>query len=365
MKWSIRLGTVAGIGVFVHVTFFALLAWVGYIYWQAEQSVVAALVGVAFILVLFTCVVLHEFGHALTAARYGVRTRDITLLPIGGIARLERMPEQPVQELLVALAGPAVNVAIAAVLYGLLAATGSLTPMEPESVVSGPFLQRLMLVNILLVVFNMLPAFPMDGGRVLRALLAMRIGHARATRIAATVGQGMAVLFGIAGLFGNPVLLIIALFVWIGAGQEAAATQMRAALGGFRVEHAMVTDFRTLAPRETLGDAVKLLLAGAQRDFPVVEGDAVAGGVVVGLLTRAELLQALGRKADGEEVASVMLRDYESAPPSAGLDAATERLQRRGHSTMLVISSGRLVGLLTLENVAEFVAVEGARRGGP
>jgi Zn-dependent protease len=227
MKWSWKLGEFRGIGVYVHATFFILIGFIVLSYWSQGQSLQATLAGVGFILALFACVVLHEFGHALMAAKFGVKTRDITLLPIGGLARLERMPDEPMQELWVALAGPAVNVVIAAALYAWLQLTTSLTPLGQLSVTSGPFLERLMFVNVVLVLFNMLPAFPMDGGRVLRALLANHMEYTRATQIAATVGQAMALVFGFVGFFTNPFLLFIALFVWIGAAQEASMAQMK------------------------------------------------------------------------------------------------------------------------------------------
>src|SRR3989338_8779962 len=209
MKWSTRIGTFAGIDVYVHTTFLILIAWVAFAHWQTGHSAAAAMEGVAFILALFGCVVLHEFGHALTARRFGIKTRDITLLPIGGLARLERMPDDPRQELWVALAGPAVNVVIAAALFFSLRLTASLWSLSDAARVGGGVVSQLMWVNVVLVAFNLLPAFPMDGGRVLRALLARRLAYARATQIAATVGQGMAILFGVVGLFSNPMLMFI------------------------------------------------------------------------------------------------------------------------------------------------------------
>ncbi|NUM69016.1 site-2 protease family protein, partial [candidate division KSB1 bacterium] len=256
-------------------------------HWFQGNSLSMLVSGVGFILALFGCVLLHEFGHALTAKKYGIKTRDITLLPIGGVARLERMPDDPRQELWVALAGPAVNVVIAIALFLWLVVTNTFEPLGGLTVTSGSFLERLMIVNIWLVLFNMLPAFPMDGGRVLRALLATRKGYARATQIAAGIGQGMAFLFGFIGLFTNPFLLFIAFFVWIGAAQEASMVQMKTAVGGIPVKLAMLTNFQTLASHDTLNRAIELILAGSQQDFPVVDD-----GKVVGVLTRGDLLMA-------------------------------------------------------------------------
>src|SRR5689334_24475590 len=271
MKWSWKIGTVAGIGLNVHATFFLLVAWVGITYWIQAGSA-AALEGVAFILALFACVVLHELGHALTARRFGIRTRDITLLPIGGVSRLERIPDDPRQEVWVSLAGPAVNVAIAAALYAWLLLSQTLRPLSALTMAGGPFLERLLLVNVSLAVFNLLPAFPMDGGRVLRALLAMRMDYVRATQVSAHVGQAMALVFGLLGLFTNPFLVFIAFFVWIGAAQEASVVQMRTAMSGIPVSRAMLTDFHSVAPDDPAKRVLELILAGSQEDFPVVDG---------------------------------------------------------------------------------------------
>ncbi len=355
MKWSARIGTFAGIGVYVHATFLILIAWVAFAYWQVSQSVAAAVGGVVFILALFACVVLHEYGHALTARRFGIRTRDITLLPIGGIARLERMPSDPRQELWVALAGPAVNVVIAAVLFVLLLATTTPAPRDPLSMTGGAFFERLMVVNVFLAMFNLLPAFPMDGGRVLRALLAIRMDYARATQVAASIGQGMALLFGFVGLFTNPFLVFIALFVWIGAGQEAAMTQMKSVLEGIPIERAMITDFRTLSPGDSLGHAVDLLLAGAQQDFPVLSDQGV-----VGILTRSDLLSALARQEQASPVATAMRRDFDIADVSEMIDVVLQRLQARDCHTVPVLRGGQLIGLVTMDNVGEFVSIQAA-----
>jgi Zn-dependent protease len=355
MKWSWRIGAFRGIGVYVHATFLILIGFIVLSYWSQGQSLAATLAGVGFILALFGCVVLHEFGHALMAARYGIKTRDITLLPIGGVARLERMPDDPRQELWVALAGPAVNVVIAAALLAWLELTATRAPLSDLSLTGGPFLQRLMVLNVFLVGFNMLPAFPMDGGRVLRAILATRMEYTRATHIAATIGQGMALLFGFLGVFGNPFLLFIALFVWIGAGQEASMAQMKSALSGIPVARAMLTDFRTLAPQDALRRAVELLLSGSQHDFPVLEDDRV-----VGILTRADLLVALARRDQDSPVGDVMRREFETVDAAEMLETAFRRFQTCRCETLSILRGGALVGLLSLDNVGEFVAIQAA-----
>ena len=357
MKWSWKFGTVAGIGLYVHATFFLLIAWVGITYWLAGGSA-AALSGIAFILALFACVVLHELGHALTARRYGIRTRDITLLPIGGVSRLERIPDDPRQEVWVSLAGPAVNVVIAAALYAWLLVSQTLRPFSALTMAGGPFLERLLLVNVSLAVFNLLPAFPMDGGRVLRALLAMRMDYVRATQVAAYVGQAMALAFGLLGLFTNPFLVFIALFVWIGAAQEASMVQMRTGLSGIPVSRAMLTDFHSVAPDDTAQRVLDLIIAGSQQDFPVVDGG--QQGRLAGVLLRSDVLKALAQRASDWRVRDVMRREFEVVDAADMLDTAFARLQSCNCHTLPVTSRGALVGLLTMENVGEFLLIQSA-----
>ena len=354
MQWSWRLGSLAGIQLRVHATFFLILVWVAFSHSGGGLPGMAA--GVLFILTLFACVVLHEFGHALTARRYGIKTKDITLLPIGGVARLERMPEEPRQELAVALAGPAVNVVIAALLYLWLSATGGWQPLSQLNVASGSFVERVMIVNVFLAVFNLLPAFPMDGGRVLRAILATRMEYTRATQIAAGIGQGMAFLFGLVGLLGNPVLIFIALFVWIGAAQEASMVQMKSALGGIPVSRAMQTHFRTIAPNDSLDHAVDLILTGSQHDFPVVDS-----GNIVGVLSRADLFAALAKQETGT-VERIMRREFETADSHDMLEDSLGKLQGCACQTLPVLHNGELVGLVTAENLGEFLTIQTARR---
>jgi Zn-dependent protease/predicted transcriptional regulator len=355
MKWSWKIGRFAGIDVYIHATFLLLIAFFGFSYWQQTRTVAGTLEGIAFLLVLFLTVILHEYGHALTARRYGIKTRDITLLPIGGVARLERMPEKPRQELWVALAGPAVNLVIAAVLFIFLLLSKTFVPLNGMTLTGGPFIERLLGINLSLALFNLLPAFPMDGGRVLRALLGLRMDYVRATQIAATVGQGMAFLFGIIGLFTNPFLVFIALFVWIGAQQEASMVQVKSALGGIPVKQAMLTEFKTLAPLDTLQQAAEHILAGTQQDFPVLEGDQV-----VGILTRADMLAALSRHSEASRVNAVMRRDFEVVHPGDMLEAASARLQACSCRIFPVVQDGRVVGLLNMENIGEYLMIQSA-----
>ncbi len=355
MQWSLKVGRLFGIEVFLHFTFLLLLLFLGFAFWQTTQSLAAALRGVGFIGALFACVLLHELGHALMARRYGIATRDITLLPIGGLARLEKMPEKPMQEFWVALAGPAVNVAIAAVLYVGLASTGSIVSLEGIGVTGGATLQRLMTVNVFLVVFNLLPAFPMDGGRVLRSLLAIRLGRRRATTIAANVGQAMAILFGILGFItSNPFLIFIAIFVYLGAQAEAGVTEMQSALKDLRVRDAMMTRFRTLAVGDTLTRAVNELLAGSQQDFPVV-----ADGQPVGILRRNELVKALSNRRDAT-VAEAMGRGCDVVKETDPLRSVVESMHARQCSSIPVVRDSQIVGLLTLENISEMIMVNSA-----
>jgi Zn-dependent protease/CBS domain-containing protein len=357
MPWSWKIARFAGIDVYVHATFFMVIAWIALMHWNEGQSVAAVIDGVGFILTLFACVILHEFGHALTAARYGIRTRDITLLPIGGLARLERMPDVPIQELWVALAGPAVNVVIAVLLFLWLQASGAWRSVDQIGVATGAFAERVMVANVVLVLFNLLPAFPMDGGRALRAFLATRMEYTRATQRAAMVGQGMAILFAFWGLQGNPMLIFIALFVWIGAGQEASMVQMKSALSGIPLRRAMLTQFRTLTPTDTLGDAVDLLLTGSQQDFPVV-----ANGGIQGILTRNDLVKALKQSSRSVPVTEIMKRDCPSADVSEMLESVLGRLKGRDCHTIPVLDHGALVGLVTMDNVGEFLMIQAAER---
>jgi len=352
MKWSWKIGEFAGIGLFVHATFPLLLAFVALPSLIYDRDVAGALASVAFILVLFICVVLHEYGHALAARRYGIKTQDITLLPIGGVARLERMPEKPAQELVVAAAGPMVNVVIASILFlGILLTTGTL-PALGLGDGNESFFQQLLTVNVVLVLFNLIPAFPMDGGRILRALLATRLDYAQATRYAAWLGQGIAVLFAIGGFFLNPLLIITALFIFMGAQGESQMAQQRSKMKGFTAGEAMRTNIRTLTPNEWLSGAVDSTTSTAQHDFPIVEN-----GRVVGLLTRENLLRGIQQFGAYVPIAQVMRQNIATIEADQALSEASETMQANQLMALPVTNHGTLVGMLTFDSIREFLVL--------
>jgi Zn-dependent protease len=357
MRWSYRIGTIAGTDIKVHVTFLLVVGWwaaVGY----SEGGPTGALTSAFALLALFACILLHEFGHILMARRFGVRTPDVILLPIGGVARLERIPEEPRQELLIALAGPAVTLAIAVILYLVLRLGGSAAEVGRLSE-HQPFLAQLVTVNVYLLLFNLIPAFPMDGGRVLRAVLASRMGLLRGTRIAATLGQSLAVLGGLYGITRpEPLLVLVAFFVFLGANAEAAAVETRAAGEGLQVRQMMVTDFRTVPIHATLNQAVDLLLSGEQREFPVLDNL----GHTEGILTRDNLIRGLSQKGPESTVGEVMTTDVPTVPPTLAFQEALDRLRASRLPALPVVDlGGALVGLLTLDNITDLLLVRRAR----
>jgi len=361
MRWSFHIARIAGIDVKIHVTFFLLLAFYG-LNFYGQGGPPAAIQGVILIALIFFCVLLHEFGHALAARRYGIHTPDITLLPIGGVARLERMPDKPSEELVVAIAGPLVNVVIVAILFPLAYPflRAGIDPSVLERFEPG-LVTQLFLGNIMLILFNLIPAFPMDGGRILRSLLAMRMDYARATGIAATIGQALAFCGGLYGLLhGPPILALVALFVFFGAQSEAAHAQMRSVSNGLRVRDAMVTRFEALPRNATLHAAVEAVLHTSQHDFPIVDET----GNVCGVLIRDDLVVALRKTGADTPVAEVMRTGLPSVPDSMFFDRAFGIMQQVDTPVLPVVDQlGRLVGLFTPENVGELMMIQSAIAG--
>ncbi|MFY9894297.1 MAG: site-2 protease family protein [Xanthobacteraceae bacterium] len=356
MSWSLNIGSVAGTAIRIHVTFLLLLAWIfGVEYIAAGPQ--AAWNGLLFIVLLFLCVLLHEFGHIFTARGFGIRTPDVILLPIGGVSRLERIPEQPSQEFLIAITGPMVNVVIALVLVFVGGANLSADHLAALENADVSMIDRLAFVNLFLALFNLLPAFPMDGGRVLRALLAARLGYVRATEVAAMIGQGVAFLLGFLGLFGNPILIFIAIFVYLAAAAEAHLVAIRAMSRGIPVTAAMLTQFATLTPDEHVDVAVETLLRTSQGEFPVVDG----AGRPLGVLARNDLIRALKERGPDARVADAMTSGIPTLNKSRCLDEAFRLLQEKSVPAVGIVDmSGRLVGLVTSETIGEMLMLHQA-----
>ncbi len=357
MSWSIKLFSVGGTAVRMHLTFLLLLGWIAAVQWM-RGTPQDAIAGVALIIVLFACVVLHEFGHIVAGRRYGIRTPDVTLWPIGGVASMERMPEKPSQEIVVALAGPAVNAVIAFVLIVVLGLRFNLEQMTLIEIIQSSFIAQIAVANIVLLVFNLIPAFPMDGGRVLRAALAMKVGNARATQVAAIVGQVLAVMFAILGLLGNPLLVLIALFIFLAARGEAGYAQLREVTRGRRVTDAMITSFQSLGVMATADDAAQLLLQTTQHEFPVLDGASRLRGVV----TRNSIIEALKKDGGAIPVLEIMTADVPTVPQDADLEQAFALLRKTVAQCVGVVDpSGRLVGYVTPANVSELVMIRSSR----
>jgi stage IV sporulation protein FB len=356
MSWSLNIGRIAGTAIRVHITFLLFLGWIFVASWVAGGPE-TAWPALAFLLLLFACVVAHEFGHIFTARAFGVSTPDVVLLPIGGVARLERIPEEPWEEFLVAIAGPLVNVAIAAALVLAAGAHVSLSALYAVESPSTSMVDRLAAVNLFLAAFNMIPAFPMDGGRVLRALLAARMGYVRATEIAAFIGQGVAFGLGFIGLFYNPLLIFIAIFVYLAASSEAHLVAIRAMSRGVPVSTAMMTEFATLTPQAHVDEAVQTLLRTSQAEFPVVD----EAGKPVGLLGRNDLIRALKQLGPDARVADAMTTTVPTIAQRRCLEEAFRILQEKSAPAVAVVDgTGRLVGLVTSETVGEMLMLHEA-----
>jgi Zn-dependent protease len=355
---SIRLFSVKGIDIKVHITFPLILVWAAIQFGLlSRQGIQGALFGVIVTSILFVIVVLHELGHSVAALRYGVPVKEIVLLPIGGVAQLTRMPEKPIEEFVIAIAGPLVNFGLAIVLAIIAFATSlelgignmpltfsRLAGASMQSVFAYVFIS-----NLFLGLFNLIPAFPMDGGRVFRALLATRVDYARATSIAVTVGQGIAWLMALWGLLGGGFfIIIIAVFILIGASQEGQLVQLKKLFDGLSVEQAFSRGVKSLTPNSTLREAVDLTLTSFQSDFPVCEDERL-----VGLLTQSRLIEAINRLSPETPVGVVMEREISPVDPNDGLFQVQQRLAELKLDALPVVDKGTFLGLITSRDLNE------------
>jgi Zn-dependent protease/predicted transcriptional regulator len=365
MKGSLKIARIAGIDIFLHWTFALLLVYILFVNYRAGGS--ALLWSFLFIMTVFFIIVLHELGHALTAKRFNINTKGITLLPIGGVAQLERMPDKPKEELWVALAGPLVNVVLAAMLFFLIPRPGSQEEMMAmmNTVNAQSFIFQLFYVNVALALFNMIPAFPMDGGRVLRAILAMRMDHMTATLIAARIGQGLAVAFMILGIFYNPFLIFVGLFVFMGAQAEAEQARATYLLKDATVGEVAMDNYSSIQQDETIGNAVNKLLHGQGHDFIVFNGREVAG-----TLNRDEIMDTLANSGKETPVKEVMNMNILRFSPHESLEKAWREMTEARVSIAIVFRGEGSVGMVDAENIMEYIMVKSAmnmreRRLGP
>lgn len=366
MGSSFKIGRLLGIDVKVHWTFFLLLAFFAYAGYQGSGTIAGALVATLVIVALFLCVLLHEFGHSIVAQRLGIEVPDITLLPIGGVARLKTIPERPWDEVKIAIAGPLVNVVLAPIFFAVALALGT-SPLDPANILQGggsvgQVFSYLGLINVALVVFNLIPAFPMDGGRVLRGLLATRLGAVRATDIASAVGQVFAVGFFLVGILGgNFFLALIAVFIFFGASGEAQMVRQREMTRGLQVSEVMGTKRRmeTVTPYHTFGQVLDSVIHGYQEDFPVVGED----GRLVGMITRNEIMAAAHSPERFANVRDLMKTDVPTISPDADLFTDGSRvLQESGLRAIPVVKAGDLVGMLTMDDVGQAALLRDLRK---
>lgn len=354
--WSLYVGTYFDVPIYLHFTLILLLAFVAFIQYQRGMSIAG---GVLLVVLVFASIALHELGHSVMARRFGIKTDDIVLYPIGGVARLRSMGEG-LQELWIAVAGPAVNLVIVGLLAAGFALTGrfeeiqnTLKSEDPQALSQLGVLPLLMFVNAVLLVFNMIPAFPMDGGRVLRSVLTTVTGKETATAIASGIGQALAVGFMILGFFvGNVILMFIGVFVFLAAGQEARATRSAVLVSGRKVREAMITDFQVLQHGDSLAHAVDVLLNTSQQDFPVH-----GGGEIVGVLTRKALLENLARHDKNHYIAEAVVADYPRVTPDTPLERVLELFNENRDVPVLVFEDDQLIGYIDHDNIMEYIQV--------
>ena len=355
MKGSFKLAKIAGIGIFIHWTFSLLILFIIFINYKAQHNITQIIWSVVFILAVFVTIILHELGHALAAKKFNIATKDITLLPIGGIARLEKIPEKPFEELIVASAGPLVNITLAFI-TGLFITFPETTEQMMNELSKGVnadnFFLNFFLINFWLAFFNLIPAFPMDGGRILRALLAFKLQRHVATRISARIGQFLAMLFIILGFFTSPFLIFIGIFVIIGAQVEADYTESKFMLKGFKIKDVVMKNYQTIDLNETIKTAVGLLLDSQNKNFLILEN-----GIPVGTLNRDQIIKGLSTAGEMELIHHVMDRNLTYLDSDSSLESVFELLELNKSRLMLVMENNELAGTLDIENLMEFLLI--------
>lgn len=356
MKGAFKLGKIAGISLFIHWTFSLLILFIVYVNYKAGQNLAQILWSLLFISCIFLTVLLHELGHALTAKNFGIKTKDITLLPIGGLARLERLPEKPSEELMVAFAGPLVNIVLALVtslFIGLPDTSEEMIAQLANGVNANNFFLNFYLANIILAFFNLIPAFPMDGGRILRALLSFKFKRHVATKIAARIGQLLALGFVFLGFFANPFLIFIGIFVFLGAQIESEFTESKHLLKGYTVRDVLMKQYPTIDYNETLETAVKLMLDSQNKYFLVTENN-----IPMGTLNRDQIIEALSKKEEETVLSDILDRNLILLQADSFLEDVFELVYKNKSTLMLVMENNQLIGTLDTENLLEFILIK-------
>lgn len=347
MKGAIPLGRVLGIRIGIHVTFFLIIAWMAWLGWHYAGGI-ASLWAIGMILLLFTCVVLHELGHSVVALQFGVEVTSITLLPIGGVAAMRSIPDTPWQELLIAVAGPAVNVVILLVLVPFFGFPEFLeAPLIPQSM--GDLIDWLIRANLVLVIFNMVPAFPMDGGRVFRALLAMCFSYTTATAWATGAGRVVAVLFVLLGMRLNPFLALIGIFIFWGAGGEYRNVKVKEALRPYTVADLMRSEFGRIRGIDTMRTCLEAYHQNGHEHF-IVEG---ADGSLRGLLPFSVWMSVLKERGPDEWIGRHMIQRYMTVSPSMALHESIWELSELNQEVFPVLRDRDIIGLLVMKDLRE------------
>ena len=358
MKHSLHLGKPFGIQISVHWTFLLIIAWIIFVNIQQGANTQQILYSVLFVLTIFVCVVIHELSHSLTARKYGIPTRSITLLPIGGVADLQKMPEEPKQEFAVSVAGPLSNIGIALVLWiGLLATNNmDLATHDFHGITAKNFFMLLLFANLLLAGFNLLPAFPMDGGRIFRSLMAIYVSREKATYIAMNIGKFFAFGLAVWGVFANPFLIFIAIFIFIGAQKEYEQIRYNSVLTGFEVKDVIMHEYTPLKEEDTLQNAVDILLDGPEERFVIIDDETN----VKGILTRNNIIQGLTEQGNELKIRQVMNRNITTFSPEESLETAFQKMREQQISMAPVVEGEKLLGIIDMENINEFIMVRSA-----
>lgn len=356
MSGSFKIGKVAGIGIFIHWTFAILIAYIVYSHYQKGENFQQIVWAIIFILSIFIAVVLHEFGHALMAKKFQIKTMNITILPIGGIARVEKISEQPLEELFIAIAGPVVNISLALITSLFInRPTTDITQEITTSINSQNFAHHFLIANIYLAIFNLLPAFPMDGGRILRASLAFFLKRTTATHIASSIGQLLAIGFILVGFFSNPILVLIGLFIFIAAQIESDYVMIQSRLHGYTVRDAIMKNYQSIDANASIEKAIELLLNSQYETFLVIQND-----IAVGTLNRADIIIALEKFGQKEIIQNIMNKKFVTLQAESTLENAFQQSQQSNIILMPVLDQNKLIGTIDATNIIEFIQINEA-----